>query len=101
MRRERRHVAVAAFDNEPEYQAFLDGANAYLTARQEAGQAEPGEHVSGRVYGPGYRRKQQNARLLRHAMERGVWPTRLDAEDLPASVGIVRAGREHVREEYA
>jgi hypothetical protein len=96
-RRQRRHVAVAAFDSEAECEAFLDQANADLRAQQAARQAEVWEHVSGKVYEPGYARRQQNARLLKRALEHGVWPSQLDVEDLPASVGVLRAGRERSR----
>jgi hypothetical protein len=54
--------------------------------------------VSGKVYEPGYARRQQNARLLKRALEHGVWPSQLDVEDLPSSVRILRAvGRERSR----
>jgi hypothetical protein len=92
-RHERRSVVVAAFDNEKEFQSFLDDRNAELLALQASGEAEAGEHVSGVVHEVGYRRKQQNARVLKRAVEHGVWPTQIDEQDLSANVGVLRAGR--------
>jgi hypothetical protein len=44
------------------------------------------------VYEPGYRRLQQNGRLLRRAAEHGVWPLNWQDLELPANVGIVQVG---------
>jgi hypothetical protein len=53
-RRERRHVVVAAFDNEPEFRACMAGVQAEIRRRREAGEpVDPGEHVSGIVHEPG------------------------------------------------
>jgi hypothetical protein len=69
-RHERRHVVVAAFDNESEWDACLGAAEAALRARRDAGEVvDPREHVSGAVYARGYRRLQQNGRLVRRAAE--------------------------------
>ena len=71
-RHEWRNVVLAAFDDEHEFQEFLDARNAELEARHDAGQADPREHVSGVVREPGHRLRAQNRRLLRrgHRHER-------------------------------
>jgi hypothetical protein len=88
-RHERRHVIVAAFDNEFEWDACMDATEAALRAGWDTSEAvDPREHVSGTVYEPGYRRLQQNGRLLRRAAEHGVWPLNWQDLELPANVGI-------------
>jgi hypothetical protein len=91
-RHERRKITVAAFDNEHEFEALLDEIEEDIRRRRKAGDddVDPDEHASGVVHEPGYRRQQQNARLLTRALKHGVWPSNLDEDDLPASVGIVR-----------
>jgi hypothetical protein len=92
-RHERRHVIVAAFDNKFEWDACMDATEAALRAGWDTSEAvDPREHVSGTVYEPGYRRLQQNGRLLRRAAEHGVWPLNRQDLELPANVGIVQVG---------
>lgn len=57
VRRQRRDLVFAAFDNEPEYQSSLDRQSAGVLARQARGEAGPFEHVSGKVHEAGHRRK--------------------------------------------
>ena len=55
-RHERRHVDVAAFDNEREYQACVAAAREEIERRRRDGEpVDPREHVSGVVQEPGYR----------------------------------------------
>lgn len=61
-RHERRHVVVAAFDNEAEFRALIDVLSADLRARKESGQADAREWLSGVVHEPGYRRMEQRER---------------------------------------
>jgi hypothetical protein len=92
-RHERRHVVVGAFDNESEYDACLVATGNALDAQRDSGEAvDPREHVSGTVYEPGYRRLQQNGRLLRRAAEHGVWPPNWQDLELPSNIGVVQAG---------
>lgn len=92
-RHERRHVVVGAFDNESEYDACLVATGAALDARRDSAEAvDPCEHVSGTVYEPGYRRLQQNGRMLRRAAEHGVWPPNWQDLELPSNVAIVQTG---------
>jgi hypothetical protein len=90
-RHERRHTAIAAFDNEPEFQAFLTATASVLRRSRVSGErVDPLEHISGVVHEPGYRRRQQNARLLIRATKRGASLPNVDELDLPANVGILR-----------
>jgi len=94
-RHERRHVVVAAFDNETEFKARLDEVQADLLRRHtvDGPDADPREHVSGVVLEPGHRRMQQNARLLGRAMRHGVPPNDWEDLELPPNVAILAAGR--------
>jgi hypothetical protein len=79
-RRERRHVVLAAFDNEEEYWQAANEAGEALKIRQGAGLAEPIEHITGAVKPAGYaeeaRLKRAEWRMLKH----GVWPMGSDPE---------------------
>lgn len=93
-RNERRNVVVAAFDNPDEYHADIAERAEQLRARKERGEdVDPAEHISGLLQEPGYRRLQQNAHLLRRAMEHGVVPQRVADLDLPSNVGLIRSER--------
>ncbi|MGH3478593.1 MAG: hypothetical protein ACRDQD_17370 [Nocardioidaceae bacterium] len=81
-----------AFDDEREFQEFLDERNGDLEAKQRAEQADPREHVSGVVREPGHRLRAQNQRLLRRALEHGVWPPGWDPRDPPDGISTVTAG---------
>lgn len=91
-RREWRDVVLEAFDDEREFQEFLDVRNAELQARQAAGETDLREHVSGVVREPGHRVRSRNQRLLRRALEHGVWPPGWDPRDPPDGVAAVTAG---------
>jgi len=94
VRHERRYVVVAAFDNRREFEACLAETASELRARQQCGRdAEPSEHVSGVVQERGYRRKQQNARLVHRAMAHGVLPAGVERLELPSSVALLREQR--------
>lgn len=93
-RRERRHVIVAAYDNDREYEACMEETAAGIEARRQRGEpVEPTEHVSGVVQEPGYRRKQQNGRLVARALRHGVSPAELENLEMPSNVAFLRAGR--------
>jgi hypothetical protein len=93
-RHERRHVIVAGFDNKREYKACMEETAAEIRARRERGDpVEPTEHVTGEVQEPGYRRKQQNARLVERAMRHGVMPAELANLEMPSNVAFLRAER--------
>jgi hypothetical protein len=91
-RHERRHVVVAAFDTKREFYACLDEVDADIRARQERGEpVGPNEHVMGVELKPGYRREQQQARLVERALRHGVLPAEL--ENLPRNFGLLRDER--------
>jgi hypothetical protein len=93
-RRERRHVVVAAFDNEREYRACMDGVQAEIRGRREAGEpVEPGEHTSGVVHEPGYLRRAANGHLVTRAIRHGVAGRWIEELELPSSMSVVRAER--------
>ena len=97
-RHERRQVVVGAFDNESEFDACLDATAATLRRRREIGEAaDPREHVSGTVQEPGYRRRQQNGRLLRRAVEHGLSPPNPQDLDLPSNISVVQYGLPETR----
>ena len=67
-RHERRHVEVAAYDNETEFMAAFDAHRSALDERRRAGDVDPREHISGMVKEPGYAVRQRQ-RLPRRADE--------------------------------
>ena len=95
-RHERRHQVIAAVDNEREYRALLKEVNTQLRRRRAAGEEiDACEHISGVVLEPGYRRLQQNGRLLRRAIQHGADIDELLGHlELPRNVGVIRAGRQ-------
>lgn len=94
VRRERRHVVVAAYDNEREYAARLDAVDAEIRSRREAGHAvDLAEYVSGIVREPGDDQLAANGRLLSNAFKHGVTPGPwLNELELPQNVGVLSAG---------
>jgi hypothetical protein len=61
-RHERRHVVVAAFDNDAEFRSRIEALGTDLRRREENGEADPREWISGVVLEPGYRRNQREDR---------------------------------------
>ena len=94
-RHERRHQVIAAVDNKREYRALLKDADTQLRRRRAAGEEiDACEHISGVIMEPGYRRLQQNGRLLRRAVQHGADIGGLLGHlELPRNVGVIRAGR--------
>jgi hypothetical protein len=94
-RRERRHVVIAAFDNEAEYQARLQSEAAEIQRRRDNGEnVDRLEHASGSVYEPGYLRRAANGHLLSRAIARGVSPSGLERLELPCNMSYVTAVRD-------
>jgi hypothetical protein len=93
-RRERRHVVVAAFDNEPEFRACMDSVRDEIKARRERGEpVDPGEHASGVVHEPGYLRRAANGHLVIRAMRHGATGSWIGQLELPSNMSVVRAER--------
>src|SRR5215510_12489059 len=93
-RHERRHVVVAAFDSQREFEACLEATATALRARRETGEdVDPREYISGLVYEPGYRRIQANAHLLRRAIEHRAVPPNWQDLDLPPNMSVTSSDR--------
>ena len=93
-RRERRHVVVAAFDNEPEFRAGLDSVRDEIKGRRDRGEpVDPGEHASGVVHEPGYLRRAANGHLLSRAIRHGATGLWIAELELPSTMSVVRAER--------
>jgi hypothetical protein len=92
-RKERRNVVVAAFDNPEEFDADITKRAAQLRASQERGDADVAENITGQIHQPGYRHTRQNARMLRRAVQHGVFPTDIERLELPPNVAIAQARR--------
>jgi hypothetical protein len=91
-RRERRHVVVAAFDNEDEYRTRMDSVQEEIRARRERGEpVGPGEHASGTVHEPGYLRRAANGHLLSRAIRHGATGPWIAALELPSNTSVTRA----------
>ncbi len=88
-RRERRHQVVAVLANRRSYDRVFIQLTDDLERRRRAGEAvDYQEHYSGRVLEPGHIQRQRNARLLRRAVDHGVWPVDARRLDLPPSVSF-------------
>jgi hypothetical protein len=93
-RRERRHVVVAAFDNEPEFLACIERVRDGIERRREAGEpVDPREHASGVVHEPGYLRRAANGHLVTRAVRRGAVGRWIEELELPSNISFVRAER--------
>jgi hypothetical protein len=93
-RRERRHVVVAAFDNEPEFRACMQEVGAEIRRHRENGEnVDLGEHASGSIYEPGYLRRAANGRLVLRAIRRGISSPALRELELPSSMTAMTAER--------
>ena len=85
---------VAAFDNEQEFAACMEGVQEEIRRRREAGEpVDRGEHVSGHVHEPGYLHRAANAHLLKRAVKHGLTGRWLTELDLPSSMSVARAER--------
>jgi hypothetical protein len=93
-RRERRHVVVAAFDNELEFQACMKDVQAEIRRRREAGEpVDPREHATGTVHEPGHLRRAANGHLLTRAIKHGVAMRSIEELELPSNMSLMRAER--------
>ena len=93
-RHERRHQVVAAFDNEAEFLRLLRGLNNDLERRRDAGEpVERSEHYSGQMLEPGYRRRQQDGRLLKRLIRRRatISDELIERLELPQGMSLLRS----------
>jgi hypothetical protein len=88
-RHERRHVVVAAFDDEREMWALMEEIAAEIRRRRDAGEeVDRGEHASGSHREPGYLRRAANGHLVSRAISHGVFPRFLREVELPSNMGV-------------
>jgi hypothetical protein len=93
-RRERRHVVVAAFDNEPEFLACIERVGAEIGQRRQRGQdVDSREHASGVVHEPGYRRRAANGHLISRAIKHGVAGLPFDELEVRINMAVFRSER--------
>lgn len=86
-RRQRRNIAVAAYDNRAEFLAAIEELHEQVSAEIAAGRRDAMEHVSGVVRPPGYQAEQARGRLVSAAVERGLDPRPLlQGGSLPPSM---------------
>lgn len=89
-RRERRHVVVAAFDNEREFLACMEGVQNDIQVRRDRGESvDPREHASGIVHEPGYLRRAANGHLVSRAIRRGAAGSWIGELELPSNMSVV------------
>jgi hypothetical protein len=94
-RRERRHVVVAAFDNDAEYETRLQEEATEIRHRRDNGEnVDRAEHASGSICEPGYLRRSANGHLLSRAIRHGVTPPDLDRLELPSNMSYGTAVRD-------
>jgi len=93
-RHERRHVLVAAFDSDREYEDCLASVEAAIGARRASGErVDPREHASGTVREPGDDALAAKGRLVSRALRHGVSPgPRLDQVELPQNLAVMDIG---------
>ena len=90
-RNERRHVLVAAFDNEREFTKALGDVARDIEHRRHSGSADPKEHATGDVMEPGDRRRAATGHMIRRALDHGVDVTAiLEKEELPENMCVMR-----------
>ena len=93
-RRERRHVVVAAFDNEQESDACMASVGGEIRARRERGEPfDPREHASVVVHEPGYLLRAASGHLLSRAIRRGAGGSWIEDLELPSYMSVLRAER--------
>ncbi|MDF2093711.1 hypothetical protein P0Y31_15270 [Knoellia sp. 3-2P3] len=93
-RHERRHVVVAAFDNEREFEACVRSIQADIDRRQAAGEpVDRNEHATGRIFEPGHLRRAATGHPVRRMIEHGVDPRPWVAEEnLPYNMALLGPG---------
>ena len=93
-RPEQQHVVVAAFDNEPEFRACMEGVRAEIRRRRDGGDpVDLSEHASGTVHEPGYLRRTPNGHVVTRAIRHGAVGRWIEELELPSNVSVVRAER--------
>lgn len=90
-RRERRHVLVAAFDNEREFDECLRELSSEVQNRRRAAGGDRREHVTGTIWEPGHLARAATGHMVRRAIEHGADPRRLlDSGELPDNMAFLQ-----------
>jgi hypothetical protein len=88
-RHERRHIVVAAYDNEREFKEQIDRRSRELKNRRERGEpVDPREHISGICLDPGEAHRRAAVRLVMAAIRHGVAPPKAALEQARGAVGF-------------
>ena len=92
-RHERRHVVVAAYDNEREMRRQIERIGAELARWRDAGEpVDRREHASGGVVRPGDRERAATGHAVRRAIAHGVSPRSLLVNrELPRNMAVLGA----------
>ncbi len=92
-RHQRRHVLVAAFDDEREFVACLRSVQAHIDRRRARSEpVDRQEHATGQSYEPGHLRRAAIGHLVRRMIEHGVDPGPwVDERELPSTMSLIRA----------
>lgn len=101
-RRERRHMVMAAYDNQREYDAAFKRLSRLVEAEVSRGVRDRAEHVTGRVWHPGFHAEQVRGRQVLEAIRRGADPARLlEGASLPASMAVYRRDTNDITRTYS
>lgn len=101
-RRERRHMVVAAYDNQREHDAAFERLSRLVEAEVARGVRDPAEHVTGTVWHPGFHAEQVRGRQVLEAIRRGADPARLlEGASLPASMAVYRRDTNGITRTYS
>lgn len=94
-RHERRHVVVAAFDNEREFSECFKEAHAEIERRRDGDEdVDPGEHISGWTREPGGDRRAANGHLVKRSMLHGVVSGKWVADlEIPPNMSLMGSNK--------
>jgi hypothetical protein len=96
-RHERRHVVVAAYDNEQEFKNRVDRLSRELKNRRERGEpVDPRERISGTCLEPGEARRRAAVRVVTAAIRHGVTPPEAALEQARGAAGFAWARSERL-----
>ena len=99
-RHERRHVIVAAFDNEAQFKARMQEVADEIRRRRETGEdVDRREHASGSIFEPGHQRRAANGHLVWRALKRGISTSALRDLELPSKMSSTTAGQIEISDE--
>ncbi len=96
-RHERRHIVVAAYDNEQEFKDRIGRLSRELKNRKERGEpVDPREHISGTCLEPGEARRRAAVRVVEAAIRHGVAPPEAALQQARGAAGFSWATSERL-----